>query len=91
MSLGAPAALAFASVWTPGPGNAMLAASGATFGFGRTLPHALGVPLGFPLMIFLVALGLGEAFRESAALRETLHRAGAALLAWIAWRIDPGG
>lgn len=29
-----------AAIWTPGPNNAMLAASGATFGFRRTLPHA---------------------------------------------------
>ncbi len=94
-TIGALLALAFAAAWTPGPNNAMLAASGATFGFRRTLPHALGVTLGFPAMVFLVALGLGRAFQESEALRETLRWGGAALLLWIAWRIatakGPGG
>lgn len=86
-AIGALLALAFAAAWTPGPNNAMLAASGATFGFRRTLPHALGVTLGFPAMIFLVALGLGRVFHESETLRETLRWGGAALLVWIAWRI----
>lgn len=81
------AALAVASTWTPGPNNAMLAASGATFGFRRTLPHAMGVALGFSLMMFLTALGLAGLFKQSALLREGLRWAGTALLLWIAWRI----
>ena len=79
--------LLFASTWTPGPNNAMLASSGATFGFRRTVPHALGVALGFPAMLFLVALGLGEVFARSTVLQETLRYCGAALLLWVAWRI----
>src|SRR5215469_386564 len=43
---------------TPGPNNIMLLASGANFGFRRTLPHLLGVILGFGLMVLLVGLGL---------------------------------
>ena len=31
---------------TPGPNNAMLTASGMKFGFIRTLPHLIGIPLG---------------------------------------------
>jgi threonine/homoserine/homoserine lactone efflux protein len=81
------AALAFASTWTPGPNNAMLAASGATFGYRATLAHANGVALGFPLMLFAVALGLGEAFRASELLREGMRWVGVALLLWLGWRI----
>jgi threonine/homoserine/homoserine lactone efflux protein len=84
-------ALAFASTWTPGPNNLMLANSGATFGWRATLPHAMGVALGFPLMLFVVALSLGEVFQRSAALREGLRWAGAALLLWLAWRIATAG
>ena len=84
-----------AAAWSPGPNNAMLAASGATFGLRRSLPHALGVGLGFPLMLFLVALGLGRVFERFPALHEILRWAGAALLLWVAWRIatatGPGG
>ena len=32
---------------TPGPNNVMLTASGATFGFRRTIPHMLGISVGF--------------------------------------------
>jgi threonine/homoserine/homoserine lactone efflux protein len=80
-------ALAVGTLFTPGPNNAMLAASGATFGFRRTLPHMLGVAIGFPLMLLVVGLALGELFRASAVLREGLRWGGAALLLWIAWKI----
>ncbi|MEL6128138.1 MAG: LysE family translocator, partial [Pseudomonadota bacterium] len=48
-------AIAAGTVWTPGPNNAMLASSGATFGFRRTMPHLFGVALGFPMMVFAMA------------------------------------
>lgn len=86
-ALGALFALATATTFTPGPNNAMLSASGATFGLRRTIPHAQGVTWGFPLMVFAVALGLGEAFRDSALLREGLRWIGAAVMLWLAWRI----
>lgn len=76
-----------AAAWTPGPNNAMLAASGATFGMRRTLPHILGVILGFSLMIFLVGLGLGTAFERSEMLRDALRYGGIGLLIWVAWKI----
>lgn len=69
----------------------MLANSGASFGFRRSLPHALGVAIGFSLMTFGVALGLGEAFRNSEGLRESLKWAGAALLLYLAWRVATAG
>jgi threonine/homoserine/homoserine lactone efflux protein len=86
-SLIALMALAVASTWTPGPNNIMLAASGATFGYRATLGHAFGVALGFPVMVFVLALGLGEAFGRSEAMREGLRWAGVAVLLWLAWRI----
>ena len=45
------ATFALVTVITPGPNNLMLMASGANFGLRRTLPHMLGVGLGFPMMI----------------------------------------
>ena len=47
---------------TPGPNNAMLTASGMKFGFLRTLPHILGIPLGHFIQITLVCYGLGTVF-----------------------------
>jgi threonine/homoserine/homoserine lactone efflux protein len=80
-------ALAVATLFTPGPNNALLAASGANFGFRRTLPHLLGVALGFTAMLLIVGLALGGLFQASNVLREGLRWGGAALLLWIAWKI----
>ena len=53
---------AFASAFTPGPNNLMLAASAATFGFRATWPHILGITVGFNLMVIVSLLGLNELF-----------------------------
>lgn len=84
-------ALCFGLTWSPGPNNAMLAASGANYGVRRTVPHAFGVALGFPVMLFLVALGLGEIYQRFPAAETILKYVGAALLVWIAWRIFNAG
>ncbi|MHA3914666.1 LysE family translocator [Halovulum sp. GXIMD14793] len=81
------AILLVASTWTPGPNNAMLASSGATFGYRRTVPHALGVALGFPAMLFLVAMGLGKVFKHSVLMQEALRYGGAVLMLWVAYKI----
>jgi threonine/homoserine/homoserine lactone efflux protein len=47
---------------TPGPNNAMLTASGMKFGFVKTLPHLIGIPLGHIFQIGLTCLGLGSLF-----------------------------
>ncbi len=80
-----------AAGWTPGPNNAMLAASGANFGWRPTLPHILGVAFGFPLMMFLVSIGLGGVFESLPILHEIMRWIGAALLIWIAWNIATSG
>ena len=38
---------------TPGPNNAMLTTSGLKFGFFKTLPHLIGIPLGHILQIVI--------------------------------------
>jgi threonine/homoserine/homoserine lactone efflux protein len=82
-------ATAFAVVMSasPGPNNAMVAASGANFGLRRTWRHMLGTALGFPVMLLAVALGAGEVLRASPGLQSALRWAGAAWLLWLAWRI----
>ena len=84
-------ALAAAGAFTPGPNNAMVATSGATFGLRRTLPHIAGIALGFPLMVFLVGFFLAGLFQQSALLREGLRWLGAAILLWIAWKTATAG
>lgn len=53
---------AFVSTVTPGPNNLMLMASGANFGFQRTIPHMLGITAGVVIMILLVGAGLIQLF-----------------------------
>ena len=47
---------------TPGPNNAMLTTSGLKFGFFKTLPHLIGIPLGHILQIGLTCFGLANLF-----------------------------
>ena len=56
------AAFYFTMFFTPGPNNAMLTASGMKFGFVRTLPHLIGIPLGHILQIGLTCFGLANLF-----------------------------
>lgn len=78
---------AFVSSVTPGPNNLMLLASGVNFGFVRTIPHMLGVALGFVLMTVLVGLGLAGLFTAWPPARLILQIASVSYLLWLAWKI----
>ena len=80
-------AFAFVSSITPGPNNLMLMASGANFGFLRTIPHMLGIALGFTLMVFLVGLGLARVFDAYPVLHDILKVVSVLYMGWLAWRI----
>ena len=58
--------------FTPGPNNLMLMASGTNYGFPRSVPHLLGVVLGFSLMVVLVGLGLAAMFTRYPEARTAL-------------------
>lgn len=72
---------------TPGPNNLMLMASSAKFGIPRTIPHMLGICVGFPLMVFVIGLGLGEVFTTYPWLKTVLKYAAAANFLWMAWTL----
>jgi threonine/homoserine/homoserine lactone efflux protein len=88
-----PALLLFAFVgaFTPGPNNLMVLASGTTFGFARTIPHILGVTVGFAVVLLAFGLGLGQIFQSYPAVHQTLRIAGALYLLYLAWRIARAG
>lgn len=86
-TLAALAVFAFVMSITPGPNNLMLMASGANFGLRRTVPHMLGVGIGFVVMTALVGTGLVGLFDRVAGLWAAMQVAGAAYLLWLAWRI----
>jgi threonine/homoserine/homoserine lactone efflux protein len=78
---------AFVSSITPGPNNLMLMASGANFGVRRTLPHMLGVGLGFTAMIVAVGLGLNGVFEAVPWTHTALEVFAITYLLWLAWKI----
>lgn len=85
------ALFAFVTSVTPGPNNMMLLASGVNFGFSRTIPHMLGICIGFFLLVLGVGLGLGSAFTAWPVLYTILRYAGAAYLLYLAWKIATSG
>lgn len=80
-------AYAFVTSITPGPNNLMLLTSGVNFGFTRTIPHMLGVGIGFVVMLFAVGLGIGAVLTAFPALHTGLKIAGAVYLLYLSWKI----
>ena len=76
-----------ATTFTPGPNVLLVTASGANFGFRRTLPHMFGVVVGFPLMTVAIGLGLGEMFKATPYLHTILKYVATAYLLYLAYRI----
>lgn len=85
--LTALAAFAFVTVITPGPNNLMLMASGANFGFRRSVPHMLGIGLGFPGMVFCVGIGVMKVFDLWPLSYTILKTLSVAYLLYLAWKI----
>lgn len=95
--LTALAVFAFVTSITPGPNNLMLLASGVNFGFRRSVPHMLGIGIGFTAMVALVGLGLAGIFSAWPPARQILQAVSALYMLWLAWKIaraappDSGG
>lgn len=73
---------------TPGPNNLMLMSSSLNFGIQRSLPHYLGICVGFTVLVLSVALGLGVLFTEYHSLQTVLKIAGSAYMLYLAWQIS---
>ncbi|MEQ6249193.1 LysE family translocator [Sulfitobacter sp. HNIBRBA3233] len=86
-TLTALAIFAFVSSATPGPNNLMLMASGANFGFLRTIPHMLGISVGFAVMVVLVGAGLVQIFDRFPVIYTILKIASVLYMLFLAWKI----
>ncbi len=91
-------AFAFVMSVTPGPNNLMLLASGANFGWWRTLPHMLGIGTGFVIMVVLVGSGLIQIFDAFPITYGILKAGSIAFLVYLSYKIatatppkDPSG
>ncbi len=85
--LTALALFAFVTSITPGPNNLMLMASGANYGFRRTVPHMLGIGIGFTVMILGVGAGLVQIFDAYPVSHTILKAVSVVYLLWLAWKI----
>ena len=72
---------------TPGPNNVMVATSSANHGIARTMPHMLGIVIGFSLMLVIVCAGFGSVLLSWPGLLPVFRWAASAWLGWIAWKI----
>ena len=81
------ATFAFVTSITPGPNNIMLMTSGVNFGFRRTIPHMLGIGIGFMAMLIGVGAGLAGLFQAVPALDDGLRIVCLVYISWMAWRI----
>jgi threonine/homoserine/homoserine lactone efflux protein len=73
--------------FTPGPNNILVASSGVNFGFRATIPHILGVTVGYPLMLLLVGVGLAKIFTDVPQVHTVLKYLCIVYLLYLAWKI----
>jgi threonine/homoserine/homoserine lactone efflux protein len=73
--------------FTPGPNNILVASSGVNFGFRATIPHILGITVGYPLMMLLVGVGLTKIFTDVPQVHTVLKYVCIVYLLYLAWRI----
>lgn len=72
---------------TPGPNNIMLTASGKNFGYTKSIPHMMGVVLGFLSLLLVLSLGLITVFNQYPVAQTILRILGSFYLLYLAYRI----
>ncbi len=82
---------AFVTSITPGPNNLMLMASGANFGFSRSLMHMIGINLGFATLVAVAGLGLASLMVAVPAAGLGLKVLATVYMLWLAWKIAHAG
>lgn len=72
-------------LFSPGPNVIMLTASGARFGFSRTLPHLAGVVVGVGITAGVTALGIGALVMARPELALVLRMLAAGWILYMAY------
>ena len=78
----------FVTAFTPGPNNIVASYSGFNFGVIKTIPHILGVILGFTTLVFLLTIGLINVFKLYPIIQEILRYLGTGFLVYLAYKIS---
>ena len=72
---------------TPGPNNIMLAASGANYGFRRTLPHIIGICFGFGCLVIAGGFGVGRFLENFPHFFSILKVFSLLFLLYLVWKV----
>nr|MDT0658610.1 LysE family translocator [Micromonospora sp. DSM 115978] len=72
---------------SPGPNNLLMAASGSSRGFVRSVPAILGVSVGFLVLLLIGATGAAAALTGNDRLVLVLKLVGGAYLLYLAWKL----
>lgn len=65
--------------------------SGVNHGIRKSLPHYLGICIGFPLMVAIVGFGMGAIFTRFSNVFLAIKVAGVTYLIYLAWKIANSG
>jgi threonine/homoserine/homoserine lactone efflux protein len=79
------------STVTPGGATMLATASGAHFGYRRSLPLMTGIAAGLASMAASAAAGLGALIFALPSLQLAMKLVGSAYLLWLAWKIARSG
>jgi threonine/homoserine/homoserine lactone efflux protein len=79
------------STITPGGATTLATASGAHFGYRRSLPLMTGIAVGLASMAASAAAGLGSVILALPFLQFAMKAVGSLYLVWLAWRIGRSG
>lgn len=82
---------ALVSSVTPGGATTMATASGAHFGFRRSIPLMVGIAAGLASMAAAAAAGLAGVLAALPSLQLALKAVGSAYLLWLAWKVSSAG
>ena len=77
----------FVTAYTPGPNNVVASYSGFNFGIIKTIPHILGVIIGFTSLVFFLTIGLINIFKLFPIIQEIIRYLGTLFLIYLAYKI----
>jgi len=77
----------FVTAYTPGPNNVVASYSGFNFGIKKTIPHILGVTLGFTSLVIFLTIGLINFFKIFPIIQVMIKYLGTLFLIFLAYKI----
>ena len=77
----------FVTAYTPGPNNVVASYSGFNFGVKKTIPHILGVTLGFTSLVVFLSIGLINVFKLFPIIQIVIKYLGTLFLIYLAYKI----